>query len=258
ADARGECDLLILARGGGSLEDLAAFNDEQLAHTIAQLKTPLISAVGHETDFTIADFVADRRAPTPSAAAELATPDRSHLQQKVSALQERLALQLQRLLRERGSRLEHARHKLQLLHPGRRLEQQQQRLDELERRLRNTMQQCIEGIAGRLQQLRGRLAMRSPAQRLASLQQRLESNSQYLRQLMRHQLELKHNRIINLSRALQAVSPLQTLARGYSITSDAESGRVLTDASEVQSGQQIHTRLAHGQLLSVVEEVRKE
>ena len=257
ADARGECDLLILARGGGSLEDLAAFNDEALARTIAGLKTPIISAVGHEIDFTIADFVADRRAPTPSAAAELATPDREHLLHRLAVLHGRLGKAMERLLQRKRVQLDHARHKLRLLHPRQRLEQRLQLVDDLERRLSQAVRRLIQSKTQRLQQLQGRLRLQSPERSLALLRQRLKDNERRLHQLMQNRLAKDASRLGILSRALHAVSPLQTLARGYSITSDAESGRVITDASSVEPGQTIHTRLARGSLLSRVQKVEE-
>ena len=257
ADARGECDLLILARGGGSLEDLAAFNDEGLARTIAGLETPVISAVGHEIDFTIADFVADRRAPTPSAAAELATPDREHLLQRLAVLHGRLGKAMERLLQRKRVQLDHGRHKLRLLHPRQRLEQRLQLVDDLERRLSQVVRRLLQSKTQRLQQLQGRLRLQSPERSLALLRQRLKDNERRLHQLMQNLLAKDASRLGTLSRALHAVSPLQTLARGYSITSDAESGRVITDASSVEPGQTIHTRLARGSLLSRVQKVEE-
>ncbi len=274
ADARGECDLLILARGGGSLEDLAAFNDEALARAIAALETPLISAVGHETDFTIADFVADRRAPTPSAAAELATPDQAHIRQRLALLEQRLRRRLAQLLQERSSRLEHATHKLRLLHPRHRLEQHAQRLDELNGRLARAMETHLVRDRHRLAGLKERLLRHAPEARLRLLRSRwhqatprllpamtrllqvrestLQQNHQRLLPAIQHRLEQKRQHLGGLARALQAVSPLQTLERGYSITLNAN-GEPLTDAKQVSPGDRIRTLLAHGELLSVVE-----
>ena len=252
ADARGECDLLILARGGGSLEDLAAFNDERLARTIAGLETPLISAVGHEIDFTIADFVADRRAPTPSAAAELATPDRSEVLHRLQLFEQRLARQLDHLLEARRARLRHAAHKLRLLHPARQLEQRQLRMDDLAGRLARAMDVLLARKRQQLDHQAQRLARHAPAARLQLLRTRLEQAARRLGPAMERRIDRHRQQLNTLARALHAVSPLETLARGYSITFDSE-GRPITNAGKVKPGERIETRLARGRLLSVVE-----
>ncbi len=254
ADRRGDCDLLILARGGGSLEDLWAFNDETLARTIAELETPVISAVGHETDFTIADFVADRRAPTPSAAAELASPDSGQLQQQLDVLNGRLRRAMQRLLTEKRQHMEHHHHRLRLLHPLRRVHEQQQRLDELGMRMEAAMKNRLGQHRQALGELQSRLRLLSPAQRLKTLDSLLNQQREKLRTAMEHRLSRHRLRLEGLSRELHAVSPLQTLARGYSITTEAGSGKVITHADEVSPGTRIRTRLAEGEFLSVVEE----
>ena len=279
AASRRECDLLILARGGGSLEDLAAFNDEALARTIAELPIPIISAVGHEIDFTIADFVADRRAPTPSAAAELATPDRVELTQRLQGIHRRLLRAAAHQLQGRRQRLGQLEHKLRLLHPQRRLQQHQQRLDELSGRLARAITRLLANRAHRLQLSEQRLGRHSPRARLQLLDSRLaqvvprlqpamerilgsraailaQARERLPRAMQRH-LELKTQRLQALSHALDTVSPLQTLARGYSITQDAQ-GRPLSDATRVQPGDRIHTRLARGLIVSRVEGVQDE
>ncbi len=258
ADARGECDLIILARGGGSLEDLSAFNDERLARTIAQLETPLISAIGHETDFTIADFVADRRAPTPSAAAELATPDRDEVRDRLGRQARRLARAIGQQLQKERSRLEHTAHKLHLLHPRRRMEQQQQKVDELSQRLEREIRQLLQRRRQRLQLAQERLRAHGPTAKMALLTRDLESGRRRLRDAIGNRLARERERLALLSRTLNGVSPLQTLARGYSITSDARSGEILTRADQVKPGTPIHTRLAKGTLLSVVEEIQPD
>jgi exodeoxyribonuclease VII large subunit len=254
ADRRGDCDLLILARGGGSLEDLWAFNDETLARTIAELETPVISAVGHETDFTIADFVADRRAPTPSAAAELASPDSGQLQQQLDVLNGRLRRAMQRLLTEKRQHMDHHHHRLRLLHPLRRVHEQQQRLDELGMRMEAAMKNRLGQNRQALGELQSRLRLLSPAQRLKTLDSLLNQQREKLRTAMEHRLSRHRLRLEGLSRELHAVSPLQTLARGYTITTEAGSGKVITHADEVSPGTRIRTRLAEGEFLSVVEE----
>ncbi len=258
ADQRGDCDLLILARGGGSLEDLWAFNDETLARTIAGLHTPLISAVGHEVDFTIADFVADRRAPTPSAAAELATQNQEQLQARLQELRQRLDKAIERKLQGYRQHLAHISHKLQILRPQRRLQQHQQLLDELGMRLERGMRQLLAQKLQHCSQLSARLKLQTPAHRLTILRERLVNNQQKLQHNMHHLLSRKSLQLASLSREFQAVSPLQTLARGYSITTDAETGNIITHSTEIRPGQRIHTRLLEGHLISTVESCEKE
>lgn len=253
ADRRGDCDLLILTRGGGSLEDLWAFNDEALARTIAALDTPVISAVGHEIDFTIADFVADRRAPTPSAAAELATQNQAQLLSRLEELQQRLNRTIRRRLQEHRQHLEHIRHKLQILHPQRRLQQDQQLLDELGLRLERAMRMQLTQKQQCCQQLVVRLHLLNPSNRVAMLEEKLANYREKLLRGMQHILSHKQLQLAGVSRELQAVSPLNTLGRGYSITTDAISGKVLTSSSETKPGSRIRTRLLEGSVVSVVE-----
>jgi len=252
ADSRKDCDLLILARGGGSLEDLWAFNDESLARTIANLETPVISAVGHEIDFTIADFVADRRAPTPSAAAELATQNQEQLLAQLEGLKQRLVRAISRRLQERHQHLTHISHKLQILHPRQQILQDQQLLDELGLRLERAMGMRLTQNQQRCRQLTARLRLLSPYHRITMLEEKLGDYGQKLLHSMQNILSRKQLQFAGLSRELQAVSPLNTLARGYSITTDAATGKVLTRSSETKPGSRIHTRLLEGSLVSVV------
>ncbi len=252
ADQRGDCDLLILARGGGSLEDLRAFNDETLARTIAALDTTIISAVGHEIDFTIADFVADRRAPTPSAAAELATQNQEQLLARLQELQQRLGRTIKRRLQEHRQHLAHISHKLQILHPQRQLQQHQQLLDELVLQLEQNMQRLLIQKRQQCDRLAARLQLLSPTRQLVMLKKRLTHNQQKLLYSMQNLLSHKKLLFSGLTRELQTLSPLQTLARGYSITTDADTGKIITCCENVAPGMHIHTRLPQGQLVSVV------
>jgi len=256
ADQRKDCDLLILARGGGSLEDLWAFNDEALARTIAGLRTPVISAIGHETDFTIADFVADRRAPTPSAAAELATPDGEQLARQLEVLGGRLGRAMRGRLGTEGQRLEHQHHRLLMLHPLRRIHEQQQRLDELGMRMEAAMNNRLARHRQSLGALESRLRLLSPARQLRTLAAALMRQREQLQTVMEHRLSRDRLQLEGLARELHAVSPLQTLARGYSITMEAETGKVITRADEVAPGTRIRSRLEEGELLSIVEQER--
>ncbi|WP_457676496.1 exodeoxyribonuclease VII large subunit [Thiolapillus sp.] len=256
ADQRKDCDLLILARGGGSLEDLWAFNDEALARTIAGLRTPVISAIGHETDFTIADFVADRRAPTPSAAAELATPDGEQLARQLEVLGGRLGRAMRGRLGTEGQRLEHQHHRLLMLHPLRRIHEQQQRLDELGMRMEAAMNNRLARHRQSLGALESRLRLLSPARQLRTLAAALMRQREQLQTIMEHRLSRDRLQLEGLARELHAVSPLQTLARGYSITMEAETGKVITRADEVAPGTRIRSRLEEGELLSIIEQER--
>lgn len=244
-------DALILARGGGSLEDLWCFNEEDVARAIAACVTPIVSAVGHETDVSISDFVADVRAPTPSAAAELLAPDSSDLQRRIDSLQRRLLLQMQ-------NRLAHARLRVEglsrrLRHPGERLRQQAQRLDDLDMRLRRAFEQRLNQRRERLARLDTRLAAQHPGRTLALLKQRLDSLSERLPRAMREALKDRRQQLQATVQTLQVVSPLATLGRGYSILLD-ERGQAIRSASQTQNGQRLTARLGEGQLQVRVED----
>jgi exodeoxyribonuclease VII large subunit len=244
ADAQG-FDALILARGGGSLEDLWCFNEEAVARAVAACVTPIVSAVGHETDVSIADFVADVRAPTPSAAAELLAPDSSELVQRLHNLQRRLVLHMQgRLARER-LRLEGVSRRLR--HPGERLRQQTQRLDDLDMRLRRAFNQQLANQRERLARLDARLAAQHPGRNLALLRQRLDGLATRLPRAMQGQLRSQRQQLGALAAQLQIVSPLATLGRGYSILLD-ERGHAVRSAAQTQPGQRLKARLSEGEL----------
>jgi exodeoxyribonuclease VII large subunit len=244
ADRQG-FDALILARGGGSLEDLWCFNEEAVARAVAACATPLVSAVGHETDVTIADFVADLRAPTPSAAAELLAPDSSDLARRLDGLQRRLQQRMQHLLAARHLQLDGLRRRLR--HPGERLQQQAQRLDDLELRLRRAMQRRLQDGTERLARLDTRLAARHPERLLGLLRQRLEHLGERLPRAMQGALRERRQRLEAAAQTLQAVSPLATLGRGYAILLD-DQGRAIRTAAQTRPGQHLRARLAEGEL----------
>ncbi|MCY1499796.1 Exodeoxyribonuclease 7 large subunit [compost metagenome] len=244
ADAQG-FDALILARGGGSLEDLWCFNEEAVARAVAACRTPIVSAVGHETDVSISDFVADVRAPTPSAAAELLAPDASDLQQRLDGLRRRLVLRMREHLTRERLRLDGLFRRLR--HPGERLRQQAQRLDDLDMRLRRAFERQLQVRHERLARLDTRLAAQHPGRTLALLRQRLESLAERLPRAARNAIKERRQKLDALAQTLHVVSPLATLGRGYSILLD-ERGQAIRAASQTRPGQRLKARLAEGEL----------
>ncbi|WP_076580615.1 exodeoxyribonuclease VII large subunit [Aquipseudomonas alcaligenes] len=238
-------DAIILARGGGSLEDLWCFNEEAVARAVADCVTPVVSAVGHETDVSISDFVADVRAPTPSAAAELLAPDSSDLQRRLDSLNRRLALSLRSRLSREQLRLDGLARRLR--HPGERLRQQAQRLDDLDMRLRRAFAQQSTSRQERLARLEGRLHAQHPGRALALLRQRLDSLGERLPRAIELQLRQQRRQLENLAQTLHIVSPLATLGRGYSILLD-ERGQAVRSAAQTHPGQRLKARLGEGEL----------
>ncbi|MGE5154663.1 MAG: exodeoxyribonuclease VII large subunit [Bdellovibrio bacteriovorus] len=253
ANARAECDCLILARGGGSLEDLAAFNDESLARAIRASRIPVVTGIGHEVDISIADLVADRRAATPSAAAELVAPSGEHVAHRITALAARLAHLEGRLIQGARQRLEVANRQLRLLHPAARLQQQAQRLDHLERRLTDGIRARLgRGQDGLLRQ-RARLLGLSPEARLGRALARLDAAAQRLRWAGERAVERPRQRLARAVSGLEALSPLATLGRGYAIVSRLSDGAIIRSPGEAPPGTVIAARLGEGSLRAVVE-----
>jgi exodeoxyribonuclease VII large subunit len=257
ASARAECDVLILARGGGSLEDLWAFNEETVARAIRASAIPVVSGVGHEIDFTIADFAADLRAPTPTGAAELTTPDREDWLRLLRQQASRLMQAERRLLENYAGRLEWCRERLQQLHPGRVLRDRAQRLDELQLRLAQVMRLQLRHDRQRLATLTASLREHSPAQRLHHTRQQLTNLGVRLEAAAKAGLSSIRSRLTLAAHSLDTVSPLATLERGYAIVSDAASGAVIGHAAAVRPGQSIRARLADGSLTAVVKDMQR-
>jgi exodeoxyribonuclease VII large subunit len=273
ASARAECDVLLLARGGGSLEDLWAFNDERVARAIHACVLPVVSGVGHEIDFTIADFVADARAPTPSAAAEMVVPDRHACLEALARTAQRMQAVMRRELRAVRARLDTVGRRLGREHPGVRLQQQMQRLDDLSQRLGGSTRGTLHREGQRLAELRARLQQHSPRHALGgwgarnqSLQLRLaramnEHRTRAAARATQLQARLERaaserllrseQRLALAQRALDAVSPLATVRRGFAIVKRSD-GTVLTDATTVAIGEEIEASLARGSLTARV------
>jgi exodeoxyribonuclease VII large subunit len=252
ASARAECDVLILVRGGGSLEDLWAFNEESVARAIYDCAVPIVTGIGHEVDFTIADFVADVRAPTPSGAAELAAPDCNEWLRNVLRLTQRLTVAQTRALKTRQDRASWLQRRLAQLHPGVELRQRAQRLDDLEQRLIRLVRSDLGERRRTLMQLAAELRQHSPALRVANARRRLEIARASIEKCVQQSMERLGKRLTVAVRTLDAVSPLATLERGYAIVTDSK-GSVVTNAQDVRAGQLIDARLTQGTIRARVE-----
>ena len=247
ASSSGRYDVLLLTRGGGSLEDLWAFNDEAVARAIHASTVPVVSAVGHEIDFSIADFVADLRAPTPSAAAELLVPDAIAIGRQLRQLQQRMSTLQQRQLQAHAQRLDHLLARLQTQRPQARLARDHERLLHLQRRLASALREQNQLRQSRLERLHSRLLGQHPRTRLALLARQLAEQDQRMRRTIAQILERRRTRLQHAGHALHAVSPLATLERGYAIIFDA-GGHVLRSAKDVSVGTSLRARLADGEL----------
>lgn len=233
---RGECEVLILARGGGSLEDLWAFNDERVARALARCTLPVVAGIGHETDVTIADFVADVRAPTPTAAAHLVVPDRGVWLQRLSLLARRFSVAMLRKLTEVTDQIGTRRERLNRAHPGARLVQHAQRLDELELRLRQAFA----------------VRVRTTGAELAALSVRTDIATERLQAAWTRSISAAYTRVELAVRALQAVSPLATLQRGFAILARTEGGAIIRHSGELSVGELFEARLADGAITARV------
>ena len=255
AGERRECDVLIVARGGGSLEDLWAFNEEVVARALVACPIPAVSGVGHETDFTIADLAADVRAPTPTAAAELVSPDQGEWIARLREIEQRLTRFMRAELARRAqhidwlaARVVHPRHRLTLL---------AQRLQTLSGRLAHAGHRHTAHHRTELLRLSARLFQCTPLARArANQMQCRHMYTRMERDITRH-LERRNDRLRQLAQSLETLSPLRTLARGYAIAQDSRTGAVLRDADSVRSGDAIDVRLARGGLTCVVTNRRK-
>jgi len=258
ANEQKQCDVIILGRGGGSLEDLWAFNEEMVARAIFASVIPIISAVGHETDVTIADFVADLRAATPSAAAEHATPDQQEWLTRFIHLEARLQQQLQRKLSQKKQSLAWLSKRLQQQHPGQKLARNAQRMDELELRLNQAMQTKLRHNKGLLEATIAKLWQHNPAVTINNYKQKHDYLSKRLITITCHKLEWLNQRLLNVSQTLHAVSPLATLNRGYALVIHQPSGQIIRSTEQLKPGDSVETRLAQGRFTSQISSIDRD
>ena len=243
AVAHNRADVLIIGRGGGSLEDLWCFNEESVARAIAACPIATVSAVGHEVDTTIADYVADLRAPTPSAAAEKISPDQSTWLRLLQTSSERLHAAIRRQQSSLENRL--LQLSARLKDPRRSLQEKAQRLDELDVRLGRAMAQMTQRLQMRTSHLQQRLAMQSPNRQLASASERVLRATKDLNLAIQQTLKSRHEQLDYAAQTLNLVSPLATLGRGYAIVKD-DKGKIVRHASQLEAGQAISARVASG------------
>jgi len=256
AQASGLFDVLILARGGGSMEDLWCFNDESLALCIYQCDIPIVTGIGHEIDFTIADFVADCRAATPSAAAELVTPERAVLSNQVNVYRQHLNQRLRQIMLQKTQQLQLCRQALR--HPAQQLLFQAQRCDELEQRLNAHIALKLERLHNRLSVFAQRIRSCNPQPQLHRLQESLQRLQRGLGTALRRFLLERKTTLRTTVRQLDAVSPLATLSRGFSIVSLTATQTIVRDSNTVRLGDTIHIQLAQGGLQAEVTQIEPE
>ncbi|WP_236076704.1 exodeoxyribonuclease VII large subunit [Marinobacter nauticus] len=252
AQQHGLADVLIIGRGGGSLEDLWCFNEEAVARAIAACPIPTVSAVGHEVDVTIADFVADLRAPTPSAAAEKISPDQQDWLRRLTEQQGRLGQSARRLLQRLDNQLGHLSARLR--DPRRELLEKAQRMDELELRLNKAIRNRLDQQKQKTDYLLQRMSAQSPRRTLKTVREQTQRLEERLTLATRHQLRQKDERLQHIAQTLHVVSPLATLGRGYAIVKD-DNDRIVRKAGDLETGSQITARLGHGSVSARVTEI---
>lgn len=249
ANQLGQCDALIVGRGGGSLEDLWPFNEEVVARAIFASAIPIVSAVGHEVDFTIADFVADLRAPTPSAAAELLSPDGEDILNQFEGFEILLTEAVGRKIAQLGQRADYLKKRLR--HPGHKLQEQSQHLDHLDIRLRRAINSRLEQQRQRMNRVQSQLARVHPGEAIGSYHKLVALYVKQMSRSVKQQLEVKRSKTGQAMHLLDTVSPLKTLARGYSIIRDADDA-VIKSVASVTEGDVLRGQLEDGEVVFAV------
>ncbi len=249
-----DCDVILLARGGGSLEDLWPFNEETVARAIFDCPCPIITGIGHEVDVTIADYVADFRAATPTAAAETVTPDQQTWLQNFDWYQQRLDQLMQEKILHQREKVQWLKQRLLQQHPANIIKRAREQCLSMETRLSHAWQHVFSGKTSQAVQAHTRLLGQNPDSRLQQKKQRLHFACKQLEQMMYQTLTRDKTRLSTCARTLHAVSPLQTLERGYSITLDINK-KAVTSASQLSTGDLLETRLHKGRVYSRIEEI---
>ena len=252
ANNRAECDLLIITRGGGSIEDLWAFNEEIVARAIHHSNIPIISAIGHETDVTIADFVADHRAPTPSAAAEVAVPDQQEWFNSIDNISRKLNALIIRAINNRHQTLDWFNKRLTQSSPQVIVKRQIEQSINLQRVLKSSMKNFLILRGRKIDKLTSRCIQSSPSQSLQKQIMRFEAIKQNIHAKGKKLIEDNQNRLQLVSRSLNSVSPLGTLDRGYAIVSEVNTNKIITNPKSLKINSKLEIRLAKGKIMAAV------
>ena len=255
ANARQEVDVLLVARGGGALEDLWEFNEEVVARAIYESDIPIVTGIGHEVDFTIADFVADQRAATPTAAAELISPDRIQQLQKLTSFESRLVNLIQKNLQQKQQQVDWLSKRIR--HPKDRLQILQHKISQLNQRNIHSIENTLSSACYKIELLSARIQQHEPSQRIQQLMLRYDNISQRFQRASNQAIVNKRQKLSQLIHTLDALSPLHTLKRGYAIVKD-ENNNIVSQSKNVKVGNEVKTELNQGHFISTITDIHND